>query len=379
VLANPDDSMHVIDNNASALVKGPRHKGSEKRMQALQIHAAKDLRLADIAPQPLAPDEVRVAVKAGGICGSDLSYYFKGRVGDFALQEPLILGHEVAGEIAELGEGVPNLAIGDRVAINPSRPCLTCSDCLGGQGHLCRAMLFYGSAARMPHVQGAFSDFAIARADQCHPIPSTMPFSTAAMAEPLAVALHAVKRAGDIMGRRVMIAGAGPIGLLVALAAKQAGAAEIGVFDLAEAPLRIAEDIGVDATYRVGGNPDPLHAFEANKGYFDVTFEATGALPALASLLRITRPGGRVIQIGMLPPGDVPVAANLLMAQEIDYLGSFRFHEEYRMAVDFLAHGKIDVTPLISGSYGLGDADEAFAAAADRQRSIKVQLQFDRS
>lgn len=347
-------------------------------MQALQIHAAKDLRLADIEPRPLAADEVRVAIKAGGICGSDLSYYYKGRVGDFTVREPMILGHEVVGEIVELGDSVESLSTGEAVAINPSRPCLACADCLSGRSHLCREMLFYGSAARMPHVQGAFSEFAIARADQCHKIPSTLPFSTAAMAEPLAVALHAVKRAGDVMGRRILIAGAGPIGLLVALAAKQAGAAEISIFDLAEAPLKIAEEIGVDAVYPVGSSNDPLKALEANNGAFDIAFEVTGAVSALASLLRITRPGGRVIQIGMLPPGDVPVAANLLMAQEIDYLGSFRFHEEYKMAVDFLASGKIDVLLLITGGYDLDDADAAFEVAADRERSIKVQLRFDR-
>ena len=347
-------------------------------MQTLQIYAAKDLRLAEVESRPLMPDEVRISVKAGGICGSDLSYYFKGRVGDFALQEPLILGHEVAGEVAETGDGVTGLSVGDAVALDPSRPCLACRDCLGGRSNLCRDMLFYGSAARMPHVQGAFSEFAIARADQCHRLPSTMTYATAAVAEPLAVALHAVKRAGDLLGRRVVIAGAGPIGLLVAMAAKKAGAGDISIFDLEEQPLRKAEEIGVDAVYKVGGDDDPLKPFEANKGTFDVAFEATGALPALASLLRITRPGGRIVQLGMLPPGEVAVAANMLMAREIDYLGSFRFHEEYKIAVDFLTSGKIDVSPLITGTYSLSEADQAFEAAADRNRSIKVHLRFER-
>ncbi len=347
-------------------------------MRALQIHAAKDLRLADIAPPPIAADEVRFAVKSGGICGSDLAYYFKGRVGDFALQEPMILGHEVAGEIVEVGSAVKDLTIGTMVAVNPTRPCLACPDCFRGRSNLCRDVLFYGSAARMPHVQGAFSDLAIARADQCHPIPKSMSTAIAAMAEPLAVALHAVKRAGDLLGRNVVIAGAGPIGLLVALAARQAGAGKVSIFDLARPPLEKALEIGVDHIYRVGGTDadDPLKPFEANKGVFDIAFEATGALPALASLLRVTRPGGRVVQIGMLPPGEVSVAANLLMAQEIDYLGSFRFHEEYAMAVQFLAMDKIDVAPLITGEFDLADADEAFATAADRERGIKVQLRF---
>ncbi len=345
-------------------------------MRALQIFGAKDLRLADVAMRPLGDDEVRVAVKSGGICGSDLAYYFKGRVGDFALQEPMTLGHEVAGEIVETGPGAGPLAIGDAVAVNPSRPCLACADCLSGRSNLCRDVLFYGSAARMPHVQGAFSDLAVARADQCHVIPASMSPSIAAMAEPLAVALHAVKRAGDVLGRDVLIAGAGPIGLLIALAAKQAGAGRVSIFDLADPPLGKALEIGVDRAYRVGGADDPLKPFEANKGVFDLAFEATGALPALASLLRVTRPGGRVVQIGMLPPGEVAVAANLLMTQEIDYLGSFRFHEEYAMAVHFLTAGKIDVAPLITAEFALDEAVAAFETAADRERAIKVQLRF---
>ncbi len=345
-------------------------------MRALQIHAAKDLRLADIAVRPLEADEVRVAVKSGGICGSDLAYYFKGRVGDFALQEPMTLGHEVAGEVVEVGERVETPAVGDAVAVNPSRPCMVCRDCLSGRSNLCRNVLFYGSAARMPHVQGAFSELAIARADQCHVIPTSMPPSIAAMSEPLAVALHAVKRAGDLLGRNVVIAGAGPIGLLVALAAMQAGAGSISIFDLANPPLEKALEIGVDRAYCVSGANDPLKPFEANKGAFDVAFEATGALPALASLLRVTRPGGRVVQIGMLPPGEVAVAANLLMAQEIDYLGSFRFHEEYEMAVHFLTTSKIDVAPLITAEFALSEATKAFETAADREQAIKVQIRF---
>lgn len=345
-------------------------------MRALQIHGAKDLRLVELSPPPLAPDEVRVAIKTGGICGSDLSYYYKGRVGDFALQEPMILGHEVAGEIVEIGEDVRNLTVGDSVAVNPSRPCRACAYCLDGKSNLCRDMLFYGSAARMPHVQGAFSDLAVARADQCHVVSKEMPAAVAAAAEPLAVALHAVRRAGDLLGRRVIIGGAGPIGLLTALAARQAGAAEITVFDIATKPLAIAEDIGVDRALRLGGGDNPLEPFEADKGSFDVAFEATGAAAALANLPPVTRPGGTIVQIGMLPIGEVGLAVNLLMAKEIDYRGSFRFQDEYRMAVDFLTSGMIDVTPLITDSYAIDDADAAFAAAADRERAIKVQLVF---
>ncbi|MDH3659107.1 MAG: zinc-binding dehydrogenase, partial [Alphaproteobacteria bacterium] len=163
---------------------------------------------------------------------------------------------------------------------------------------------------------------------------------------------------------------------LIALAARQAGAAEITIFDLAAKPLAIAEQIGVDRALQLGGGDDPLKPFEAAKGSFDIAFEATGAAAALANLPRITRPGGTIIQIGMLPTGEVGLAVNLLMAKEIDYRGSFRFRDEYGMAVDFLTSGKVDVTPLITDSYAIDDADAAFATAADRERSIKVQLVF---
>lgn len=348
-------------------------------MRALQIHGAKDLRLVDLAPPPLSADEVRIKIEAGGICGSDLSYYFKGRVGDFALQQPMILGHEVAGKVVDIGDDVSDLAVGARVAIDPSRPCAGCDHCRAGRSNLCRDMLFYGSAARMPHVQGAFSELAIARGDQCHIIPDDMAAATAAAAEPLAVALHAVRRAGDLLGRRVIVAGAGPIGLLVVLAAKFAGAAEIVIFDIAKNPLAIAEELGVDGILHIDKGDqsgDRLNVFEAGKGRFDVAFEATGAVSALATLPRITRPGGKIVQIGMLPAGVIDLPANLLMAKEIDYLGSFRFHEEYTMAVDLLKSAKIDVTPLITDSFAIEDADRAFLMAADRERSIKVQLSF---
>ena len=345
-------------------------------MRAAVLHAAKDLRVDEVAEAALEPGEVRVRFAAGGICGSDLSYYFKGRVGDFALHEPLILGHEVAGEVIEVGRDAHGVAAGDRVTINPSRPCLVCDYCRTGRSNLCRQMRFFGSAAVRPHVQGALSETVVARADQCHPVPTHMSWGEAACAEPLAVALHAARRAGDLLGRHVVIAGAGPIGCLVALAVRRAGAARIAITDLVDEPLRIACAIGVDETVNVATAPDALQRYEAAKGHFDVGFEATGAPPALDSLFRVVRPGGRVVQLGMMPPGDIPAPANMLMAQEVDYIGSFRFHEEFGLAVEAIAGGAIDVAPILSAQVPMSRVDEAFQLAADRHRALKVQLVF---
>jgi L-idonate 5-dehydrogenase len=345
-------------------------------MRAAVLHAAKDLRVEEVPESELGPGDVRVRFAAGGICGSDLSYYFKGRVGDFALREPLVLGHEVSGEVECVAADVTGLASGDRVALNPSRPCLSCDYCRAGRGNLCRHMRFFGSAAIFPHVQGAFSETIVARADQCVKVPQTMPLRVAACAEPLAVAIHAVRRAGDIVGRKIVIAGAGPIGILCALAARRAGAAEIAITDLVDEPLAIAREAGADEAINVAREPERLARYEAGKGSFDIGFEATGAPQALVSLFKVVRPGGRVVQLGMMPHGDIPVPANMLMAQEIDYVGAFRFHEEFATAVEFLARGLIDVGPILSAEFPISRADDAFAAAADRTRSIKVHLHF---
>jgi len=345
-------------------------------MLAAVLHGVRNLKLERLEEGPLAPDEVRLAFRAGGICGSDLSYYFKGRVGDFALQEPLVLGHEVAGEIVETGPEVTALKPGDRVAIDPSRPCLTCDYCRSGRSNLCRHMRFFGSAAIFPHVQGAFCEHVVARADQCHLIPDTMPWRVAACAEPLAVCLHAIERAGEILGRTVLITGAGPIGCLAVLADRAKGAEHITVTDLVDAPLEVARACGADEVVNVRDAPDRLDVYKAGKGHFDVGIEATGAVPALATLFDVVRAGGTIVQVGMLPPGEVPVPANQLMAREIDYVGAFRFHAEYGRAIRLLAAHRIDVAPILTHDLPLSRAGEAFEIAADRTQSIKVHVHF---
>ncbi|KQT84041.1 L-idonate 5-dehydrogenase [Aurantimonas sp. Leaf443] len=345
-------------------------------MRAAVIHAARDLRLDERAePSPM-PGEVVVRFGAGGICGSDLSYWSKGRVGDFALQEPLVLGHEISGEIEALGEGVSGLAVGQRVAVNPSRPCLHCDYCRAGRSNLCRNMRFFGSAAIVPHVQGGFSERFVCRADQAVPVPADMPFEKAALAEPLSVAIHGIRRAGELLGKRVLIAGAGPIGLLLALAARRVGAGTVTITDLVDEPLALARRAGVDEGINVAAHPERLAAYEANKGTFDVALEATGSPAALASLFRVVRPGGRVVQLGMMPPGDSPVPVNMLMAREIDFVGAFRFSGEFETAVDWLVRDRIDVAPVMSALMPMARLDEAFALAADRRRAIKVHLHF---
>jgi L-idonate 5-dehydrogenase len=192
----------------------------------------------------------------------------------------------------------------------------------------------------------------------------------------LSVAIHGLTRAGDLLGKRVLITGAGPIGMLLTLAVRRAGASVVAVTDLVDEPLALARQAGADKTINVATAPERLAAFEASKGFFDVGFEATGAPPALASLVRAVRPGGRIVQLGMMPPGEVGVSVNMLMAQEIDLVGAFRFCEEFHTAVDWLANDRIDVAPVMSAEMPMSELAAAFEMAADRTRAIKVHLHF---
>src|SRR4051794_20940500 len=169
-------------------------------MRVCVIHGREDLRLEDHAEPELTPRGVKVRVRAGGICGSDLHYYFEGRNGDFVIREPLIPGHEFAGEVAEVGAQVTTVRPGQRVAVHPGRNCGHCFACREGRGNLCRNVFFLGSASKFPHMQGGFAEYVMADESQIYPVSNGLPFTTAAVAEPLAVSLHAVERAGPMLG-----------------------------------------------------------------------------------------------------------------------------------------------------------------------------------
>lgn len=343
-------------------------------MKAVVIHAAKDLRIEERDVEPVGPGQVEVAIEAGGICGSDLHYYNHGGFGTVRIREPMILGHEVAGTIKALGEGVSGLAVGDRVAVSPSRPCNECEYCLKGQQNHCLNMRFYGSAMPMPHIQGAFRQRLVAQAWQCHRVEEGVSIHEAAMAEPFAVTLHAVARAGALTDKRVLVTGCGPIGALAIIAARAHGAREIVATDVMDAVLKKALDVGADRVINVADNADQLSAYSANKGYFDVQFEASGNQSAVRSGLEVLRPRSTVVQLGL--GGDVSIPQNMVVAKEIEMKGTFRFHEEFGLAVDFINKGRVDLKPLLTATFPLSEAVTAFETAADRTKSMKVQLAF---
>jgi L-idonate 5-dehydrogenase len=261
------------------------------------------------------------------------------------------------------------------VAVNPSLPCGDCRYCRMGIQNQCLNMRFYGSAMLFPHVQGGFRDVLVCEAGQAIAVPETVPVTEAAFAEPLAVALHAVARAGSLLGKRVLVTGAGPIGALTVAAARAAGASEIVVTDLHDAPLAASRKVGADRTINVAEEPDALSAFEAEKGYFDVMFEAAGSEATLLAGLKVVRARGLIVQIGQGAQANLPMS--MLVTKEIDLIGTFRFHAEFAQALDFIAHRRIDVRPLLTEVVPLNDAVRAFELAADKTRAMKVQLSFD--
>jgi len=227
---------------------------------------------------------------------------------------------------------------------------------------------------RFPHIQGAFRDRIVAEAHQCHPVAEGLSAGEAAMAEPLAVCLHAARRAGPLLGRRVLVTGSGPIGALAAIAARRAGATEIVATDVADAPLTVIRGLGVEQALNVASAPDALEAFTADKGHFDVLFEASGNERALVGALPALRPGAVIVQIGIGSAMTLPM--NIIVAKEFELRGTFRFHEEFALAVDLMGKGLVDVKPLISATLPAERAVEAFALASDRTKAMKVQLAF---
>lgn len=342
-------------------------------MRAIVVHSAKDLRLEPRDVAAPGPGEVRLKLATGGICGSDLHYYLHGGFGAVRLREPMILGHEVAGVVAELGEGVDEVAVGDLVAILPSRPCGHCRFCAEGLRNQCLNMRFYGSAMPFPHIQGAFREEIVVSAGQCVKADG-LSAGEAAMAEPLSVVLHGARRAGELLGKRVLVTGCGPIGALAILVARRSGASEIVATDLSANALAYALKVGADRVIDMARDPEALAAYGADKGTFDVLFECSGAAPALAAGVAAMRPRGVIVQLGF--GGDMTLPMQQLTAKELDLRGSFRFHEEFGTAVRMMQAGLIDVKPLISHTMPLEDAVAAFELATSREQAMKVQIAF---
>ncbi|MEN9538604.1 MAG: L-idonate 5-dehydrogenase [Pseudomonadota bacterium] len=364
--------------NASAA--DPSLNPAQRRIRALVCHGPLDLRLEHLdpdraeMPKVLSSTQLRVRVAYGGICGSDLHYYQDGGFGAVRIKQPLALGHEISALVEEVGAEVKNIQPGQRIAMSPSRPCGACKYCQLGQQNQCLKMRFYGSAMPFPHIQGAFRDALVIEQHQAHVLAPQVSLQEAALCEPLSVGLHAIQRAGGVLGKQVLVLGCGPIGLLLIAGARRAGAARIVATDIAQMPLDCALKMGADEIINLANEPRALDRFMPDKGTFERVFECSGNPHAMLSALDVIAPQGVLVAVGL--GGDIKLPMNQIVAREVDLRGTFRFHAEYANAVAYLNAGLIDVKPVITRVLPFDRAIEAFQLAGDKSQSLKVLIDF---
>lgn len=339
-------------------------------IRAVVAHAAGDVRV-DAAPAPVpADDEAVVRVVYGGICGSDLHYWRHGAAGQSILREPMVLGHEVVGIVERAAADGEGPAVGTPVAVHPARYGDAVERYPRDRPNISPAVSYLGSAARLPHTAGGFADRIALPASMLRVLPRDLDLRVAALLEPASVAWHAVGRAGDVSGKRVLVIGAGPIGALIVAAAAAHGAAEVVAVDLHERPLEIARQVGASRTI-AATDAAAVEAVDA-----DVVFESSGSPRGLASALGAATRGGRVVLVGLQPAGPQPVPIATAITRELDVVGCFRFHDEMDAVIDALAAGRLDIAPIVTHEFAVDDALQALETAADAAVSGKVLLRF---
>ncbi|KAH7886898.1 chaperonin 10-like protein [Phlebopus sp. FC_14] len=349
--------------------------------RAAVLHGPKDLRVEDRPVWPPQYNHAQVLVKSTGLCGSDLHYYLDGRNGDFALQAPLVLGHEAAGLVVAVGPGVTNIVPGQRVAIEAGVMCRQCEYCDSGRYNLCKGMRFASSAKTFPHLDGTLQDRMNHPAHVLHPIPDACSYEQAALAEPLCVLIHAAKRASLQQGQRVLVFGVGAIGILACALAKAYGASQVVAIDINQQRLEFAKVNGfASQTYclpmvdKAKTTEEQLRQarehvqlalteFKRPDG-FDVVFECTGAEPCIQMSIHAAITGGKVMLVGM-GSRNVTLPLSAAALREVDIQGSFRYANTYPAAISLLASGKLkNIENLITHRVKLQDAARAFELLA---------------
>lgn len=341
--------------------------------EALVLEERHKIALRDIAvSETLGPDDVRIAVHRVGICGSDVHYYKHGAIGPFVVREPMILGHEAAGTVVEIGQNVRHLRIGDRVCMEPGIPDAGSRSSRLGLYNIDPAVRFWAT----PPVHGCLTPTVVHPAAFTYSLPDNVSFAEGAMIEPLAVGVHACVKARIKPGDICLVTGAGPIGIMTALSALASGASRVLITDISEAKLRIAGSydrvLPVDLTH--AGIRDAVDATCGADWGVDVTFEASGFESAYADALACTRPGGTLVLVGM-PPHKVGFDIVAAQAKELSIETVFRYAHVYDRAIALVASGSIDLKPLISATYPFRDAVAAFERAAEgRPADVKIQI-----
>ena len=331
-------------------------------MRAAVLRGPKDVVLEERpAPTP-GPGEVLVRVHAVGVCGSDTHYYDHGRIGRFVVEDPLVLGHEASGEITALGPGVTSRQVGQRVSIEPGVPDLTCAQCLAGRYNLCPDMRFFAT----PPIDGAFAEYVVVHAAFAHPVPDSMSDDAAALLEPLSVGVWACHKGRVGAGSRVLVTGAGPIGLVCVQTAVAFGATEVVVSDVNPARLALARELGATATVdaRTSSVTDLARAPE-------ILLECSGFPPAIGAAIRALDRAGRAVLVGM--GGDeIPLPLSVVQERELELTGTFRYANTWPTAIALVEAGRVDLDRLVTGSFRLDQAEQALTANRDDEHAVKA-------
>ncbi len=320
-----------------------------EKMRVSVLVRAGDVRLETRPVPKPGPDEVLIQIGSVGICGSDVHYYRSGRIADYVVREPLILGHEAGGRIVAVGEGVDPERVGQRVALEPGVPCRRCTQCKHGRYNLCPYVQFFAT----PPVDGAFAEYVTLAADFAHPIPDSLSDDAAGLIEPLSVGVWACGKAHVGAGTRVLVSGAGPIGLMNVQVARALGAADIVVSDIAEDRLALARRFGATRTI------DARTQSAAELGVeVDAFIECSGVEVAVRQGIRAVAPAGRVVLVGM-GPDDLTLPIGVIQGRELTVTGTFRYANTYPTAIELAASGRIDLDAMVTGHFGLEQAEEA--------------------
>ncbi len=340
-------------------------------MKAAILKKVGVIQIEDVPMPTPGPDEVLVKIKSVGICGSDLHYYLHGKIGAYIVEKPIVLGHEASGEVIALGKNVTRFKVGDRVTLEPGIPCRKCEFCKTGRYNLCPEVAFMAT----PPYDGAFTEYIVAPEDFTFKIPDTMSFDEAALMEPLAVGVYAAERSAMRPGMTAAVLGLGPIGMVVAQAAKAYGASRVIGTDVVDYRLTQAKRFAVDNAFNAKNEALEEQILSDLGGRPNVVFETSGNGGSIALTTSIVKTGGTVVMIGMGPEDVMPMNHGQISGKELTILGIFRYANMYPKAIEFVKRGAINVKSLVTKEFSLEQTKEAMDYASQHKNdSIKVMI-----